>query len=45
MVGWQSDLINTKESVGSVSSKSYHTNIRKIQQRGENKVLRNCTLR
>ena len=42
IVNWQSDLINTKESILSVCDKPYHTNKRNVQK-GEIEILRKNT--
>jgi len=44
IVRWQSDLVNTKESVLPVCDKPYQTNKRKIQKREEIEVLQSYAL-
>jgi len=40
IVRWQSDLVNTKESVLPVRNKPYYTNKRKVQKWEEIEVVR-----
>jgi len=42
IVRWQSDLVNTKESILPVWDQPYHANKRNIQKGEEIEVLRNC---
>jgi len=45
IVGWQSDLVNTKESVLPVCDKPFYMNKRKVQKGDEIEALRNCALK
>jgi len=40
---WQSDLVNTKESILSVCDKPYYKNTKKVQEGGGVWSFANCT--
>jgi len=45
IVRWQSNLVNTKESIFPVCDDSYHRNKKKVQKGKVIDVLRNCAFR